>query len=104
VNFAVKTKIFTLKNQGNDNVIDVESVLFMEKSVVIVKTTFYVLSAMIYNRYRQINIDLCDPLIISFKPFFFGSRIYFHNFKGYISSVIRYYLSVLVLLTTDTGK
>jgi hypothetical protein len=48
----------------------VESVLFMEKSVVIVKTTFYVLSAIIYNRYRQINIDLFDPLIISFKPFF----------------------------------
>ncbi len=64
--FAVKMKISTLKNQGDNVVIDVESVLFMEKSFVIVKTTFYVLSAMIYNRYRQINIDLCDPLIISF--------------------------------------
>ncbi len=57
--FAMKKKISTLKNLGNDNVvIDVESVLFKEISVVIVKTTFYVLSAMIYNRYRQINIDL----------------------------------------------
>jgi hypothetical protein len=35
VKFAVKKKISTLKNQGNDNVIDVESVLFMEKSVVL---------------------------------------------------------------------
>ncbi len=67
--FAMKKKISTLKNQENDNVaIDVESVLFMAKSVVLVIKTFYVLSAMIYNRYRQINIDLCDPLIISIKP------------------------------------
>jgi hypothetical protein len=71
VKFAMKKKISTLKNLGNNNVvIDVESVLFMEISVVIVKTTFYVLSAMIYNRYRQINIDLFDPLIVPFKPFF----------------------------------
>jgi hypothetical protein len=88
----MKNKISTLKKQGNDNVIDVESMLFMEKSVVLVITTFYVLSAMIYIRYRQINIDLCDPLIISIKPIFFGSRMYLHNFKGYISSVICYYL------------
>jgi hypothetical protein len=71
VKFAMKKKISALKNQGNDNVvIDVESVLFMEKSVVIVQSTFYVLSATIYNRCRQINIDLCVPLNISFKPFF----------------------------------
>ncbi len=46
--FAMKKQISSLKNQGNDNVvIDVESVLLMEKSVVIVKSTFYVFSAMI---------------------------------------------------------
>jgi hypothetical protein len=71
VKFAMKKKTSSLKIQGNDNVIDVESVLFKEKCVVFVRTIFYVWSAMIYNRYRQINIDLCDPLIFSMKSIFF---------------------------------
>ncbi len=48
VKIAMKKKISTLKNQVDNNVvINVESLLYMEKSVVIVKSTYYALSATI---------------------------------------------------------